>query len=707
MDIVDLKIRVTLKSDLCVGKGEGFSSIIDTDVCHDKGGLPYIPARRLKGAFLDVARYIKIDTSDISKIFGLSGEGKSGALRLGSARLGISGDAQNASTQSYDILGSDGTCVSEVSEPLFLSGDPQKRYAILSLFTNIKAQTAIEGDSAKKESLRFTRTVNRYSPIHAEGEKFKEQMFFADCSINRRYLPQLINTCKATRNIGLNRTRGLGAVKIDVLCRQNDDISSEGHGAEKQRVFVLSDDKKYRLPFQITLIDPLMLSSTDNMKTENYISGTAIKGALASDYLASPGGCATSEDFETIFLSDEVIFGNAYIAGATPAAQYLMEEKQTGEIQAFPDMSSGTWKVLRNKYAIVSGVQASKCSPDTEIAYHHRRDEEAILYTQERLCEGQVFSGEIVGEGRYLNILMPHLAKGIRLGRSKSAEYSLCEVQIGTADESLTYEIERGEKYILTLESDLVALDNYGNCIANQEALLGWIQDEFKIEVLDNTESIQDQSVRSLSPVRIVGYSGIWNMKRPHTLGIKAGSYICFSAGADGCIPRYIGERISDGFGKINVQKLGDVIKIKVPKDEEGNEGGKSLPIGQKKEFSPDVSKLLDNRVEEETARMKAIEYAEKNEAKLKRLGASFVGRVHLMIDQAEDFGDLRKRIKSIKSAGKRDEVLAITNKFSKDAEWREELEIVFTMAKYYIKKSTIESIAVQSREGGVANEEQ
>ena len=43
------KLKITLKSDLCVGSGYSFAGIIDSDICYDDCGFPYIPAKRIKG----------------------------------------------------------------------------------------------------------------------------------------------------------------------------------------------------------------------------------------------------------------------------------------------------------------------------------------------------------------------------------------------------------------------------------------------------------------------------------------------------------------------------------------------------------------------------------------------------------------------------------------------------------------------------------
>ena len=48
-------LKITLLSDLCVGNGESIGNAVDADVCMDRVGLPYIPARRLKGCLKQAA----------------------------------------------------------------------------------------------------------------------------------------------------------------------------------------------------------------------------------------------------------------------------------------------------------------------------------------------------------------------------------------------------------------------------------------------------------------------------------------------------------------------------------------------------------------------------------------------------------------------------------------------------------------------------
>ena len=53
--MLNYQIKIILKSDTLIGSGEGFGSIIDTDVVFDDLGIPYIPAKRVKGIMLESA----------------------------------------------------------------------------------------------------------------------------------------------------------------------------------------------------------------------------------------------------------------------------------------------------------------------------------------------------------------------------------------------------------------------------------------------------------------------------------------------------------------------------------------------------------------------------------------------------------------------------------------------------------------------------
>jgi CRISPR/Cas system CMR subunit Cmr4 (Cas7 group RAMP superfamily) len=48
-------LKLTLLSPCLIGSGEGFGAVIDSDIVFDEFGIPYIPAKRIKGCLRDSA----------------------------------------------------------------------------------------------------------------------------------------------------------------------------------------------------------------------------------------------------------------------------------------------------------------------------------------------------------------------------------------------------------------------------------------------------------------------------------------------------------------------------------------------------------------------------------------------------------------------------------------------------------------------------
>ncbi len=149
-------IKVKLDSPAITASGEGFGAIIDTDIVFDETGLPYIPAKRIKGCLLDSALEVKdmfFDHSEINlslyinKTFGDVGTKTSAPVYL--SNLYIEDYANNKDWLNYFLESG--------SYKAVLSKD-----RILETFTHIRRQTAI-GDKgvAKEHSLRTARVINK------------------------------------------------------------------------------------------------------------------------------------------------------------------------------------------------------------------------------------------------------------------------------------------------------------------------------------------------------------------------------------------------------------------------------------------------------------------------------------------------------------------------------------------------------------------
>ena len=647
------KIKITLKSDLCSGSGQGFSGIIDTDVCHDKYGLPYIPARRLKGVLLEAAEYINIKPEVRNNIFGIRGDNQSGNLRL-----------SNAVLNGYDAL-----CENLKSGDCNL--DSQK---ILMLYTSTKAQTAIENDHAKENSLRFTRVVNQYF----NGE---ELCFYADCEIDE-YVCCFKKICKAVRNIGLERTRGLGAVRLEFIeekeCVCSDDVL-------KCKNLLNNTSERCFLHYDIILDSPLMIPSISNGETIEYISGTAILGALAAEYLKADNCSDKDEKFSELFLKENVIFGNAYLEETIHAPLFLQKIKETNKIRTVFSKEKlkedETPKPLKD--AFVHPKSFEKSDIETEITYHHSRGSDSTLYTQKHLSSGQRFCGEIIGNGKDLTEIAKLLKNGLRIGRSKSAEYAVCSVKNIHVNNTMYEKIElkNGEKYVLTLESDFVCLDEYGNYSVG-------VDEVFRATGLYG-DVLYDKSKPFIAVRRNAGYYTKWNLKKSHFVSMKAGSYIAFEYKGENTeieSVKYYGEKNNEGFGKIKFYRQSYLENFKF--DVKTTAGESDSDSKCQSELYNDLKQKICENSQKEEIRLKAIEYANKKRCELIALNAAFIGRVALMINQSKDFKDLEARVKSIKMKSKKEMIQRIIDgtEIKDSCHWQEFLKVVFTLAKYWLK---------------------
>jgi CRISPR-associated protein Csx10 len=577
------KITLTLYSDLCPASGAGFGSVIDTDVCYNDKGFPYIPARRLKGCLREAAE--DIDNPEVKAIFGESGDAIGGSLRFSSNAL----------------LADDVT-----SQVCGLS--PEQA---LDLFTYTRAGTEIDGGTVKAETLRFSRVVKQY----VNGKRLA---FATECEIDSQYEKAMQDICKALRNIGYKRNRGFGAV----CCR------FEASEPEIRLAFPeLEDGKEYILPITIKNIVPLVLSGQNSDETESYISGTQVLGALAWMYQKDKD----SDEFADLFLNGKLKFSNC-VPGDMPAPLCYAKMKSGGNYRNLAQRpmrpnEKDQPKLLKKEYMALNGEVIES---EQEIIYHHRteqkpRGQDALLYMQTALSAGQKFHGTISGEGKYLKEIAVLLAKGtLRIGKSKTAQYATCKVEVGKVKDlpSPLKEIGPSEEIAVVLLSDVLLLENCAYT-TDLHALLK--------EIGLGTDICGERT--SLAYRTVSGYNGKWNLKKPHARAFKAGSVLVFkSTSAAKAEEFFIGQRIHEGFGRCKVMVIGDMpkaYKVKPEKPEAAENG---------------------------TIKAQAIAYAKRNRLD-DAVTSSQIGRALLMLEQSADWTDFLKRLYSIKTKSTRKEL--------------------------------------------------
>ena len=646
------KLVITLKSDLCVASGDGFSSGIDVDICYDDHGFPFIPGRRVKGCLREVANDILPQCSD--SIFGSPRRRESGCLKVGNAVL-PSLDAMRLIADSESVPTSE----------------------ICSLFTRVRAQTAIEGDSVKDGTLRFIRVVNHYSPI-----TYDELEFEAPIEIAEEYASDFEMLVTGLRNIGYRRNRGFGAIK----CRIEDACEELRAGS----VVEFSSG----IAFAVKTEEPLMLPRQSD-ESLDYVPGSAVLGFFAGK--ARKKGM-DAESFERLFLSDAVRFSPLYPVDAKgeralPAFGLIAKIKGSGQGSRdgeYVNLLCDSLGDGEQPKPLKSGFLGSDCLPlqvEKEVTYHCSMGDEPTLYTQQVIRPGQVFAGFIFCPECYRPFFCDVLRdEPLSFGRSKSAQYSKCclEEYKGSIPGGLPLPVRSGDKVVAILDSDVLLDDGCGGYSGNADSLIDDIAREAGLANPDRAHSLFKYRVVS-------GYNAKWNQKKPHVVAFAAGSYCTFEAVQDGCPSELLlGRRRGEGFGRVVLKPVSELIpSAESASAARANCQPESLLLD-------DWRTLLRKAKREEELRLLAIDCA--RGSKGETLNASFVGRVLRMIVQSESRNDLVSRIASIRNTGKREIVETIVSSFearcdssSTPLDWRIEqncLKCAFTYLKYRVKRS-------------------
>lgn len=675
-------IIMTLKSDLCAGSGTGYSNFVDTDVCYDRYGFPYVPGRRLKGCLREAAEYLGESPDTVSRLFGEPGMPDAGILKIG-----------NGCLMDYRDM------------TAWIERQEKKPAEVLALFTHVRARTSIEKETgvAKDNSLRYTRVVKHRLPDNDNSET--QFVFSCDCpSDDGKWLERV---CGALRNIGTNRTRGLGAVKCEYLEMQDvQPISAEKSGISASGFLRRNAEADYTMKVCFRLDEPLYLPSTDGSACRTFVNGSSLLGALAFLYLMNNAGKA-GEEFDRLFLSGEVLYPNLYIADSPsdecfPAPYFIRKLKSSDKkldgrtVTVFDSLKEivkaahpeFTDDAVEDTAALVQtkplrGVYTNKNLTEhkavVETLYHHpvynaNREREGGLYTQTCLAAGQYLTGTLQGPHESLEKLKKLMTEGgVRLGRSRSAQYSGCTL-IGVSDivpfSSVDVTVPEGSRMVLAMESDYIPLsqtDPIGSLIA--EAFPDGAYTE-RVDVLADYRMIH-------------GYHGKRNLRNTPVRAAAAGSIIILQAKRNLQIPQHFcaGGRISEGFGQICVYT--DL--------ELSSAGFHSSPLS-----GVPTANCDEDRISWFTQALQATEdrsiavnegfrlYSDrKTQFNSNDMTKALIGRLILMTEEADSYDDMVGRINSIKDDGKKKTCISIFRAVKDSKYWKDTWLTALRLARY------------------------
>jgi CRISPR-associated protein Csx10 len=603
-----LKIRTL--SYLSVASGDR-AGIIDVDLEHDEWGIPYIPARRIKGVLresaLEVCEMLDIDPGIMTHIFGSRGE-HDGTFYISNCYVSGYEDIRTL------LLAVKKSRLSALRDVL------SQRY-ISQCYTELRFQTAIdENGVAQDHSLRVTRVVKPYM-------EFSGHVNAALLSVAERALLYL--GIRNLRRMGLKRNRGFGRVEMDFISSQFDEFTSEtavnilktfrDHPKSwhlensprepvdfTQTQNVPGHGEPYRLGFSIYLINPIVLArqqgDQNTINTERVIPNTTIRGLFAAQLIKrlNVHHVEDHELFRRLFYDhgpQGVYWGSAYrympvmtdegtVAPDSktfePAPLFLRQ----GKDEDVPNQITNIFEVpgedfvenyipfrqwIRTSAVEKESIQPTESlyttpGPRTKFYFHSARnrsrghsvqgDREIFYY--EALEEHQQFEGEIVGPEILLEQVQSIVGTSFRgyIGRSKNAQYGEVEVQLQGLQPKRFFG-DTDDDVIITLVTPGIFYNEAGFPDPSWQNVSRYLRNALEWDE-QICEDMLDVVAKSYA---VEHYVGIWRTKSPTEMALDAGT----SFKADGqCLkdrrPQLLrllvtglGERTHEGFGRIEL----------------------------------------------------------------------------------------------------------------------------------------------------------
>ena len=560
-------IRVELLSDTCFSSGEVYNSAVDTDVFRDENGIPVIGGKRLKGCIREAAEELR-DWGymiDVEGIFG-SKYDRNSAIHISDAR-----------PEQYDQY------ISELS----VRNDPMLVHPsrVLDAFTYIRTQTAVDQEGiADRNTLRSIRAIK------------KGLVFFAPvelrCSDEKKheYEDQMVKICKAVRHMGLNRTRGMGSVKVSF------EMDIPEIFKDRKPEFIIAECQEgmsySRLDYMLYLHSAVLCKSAAGGQTVccPYIEGAKILGMIAEAYKTEGKG---NEEFAELTKDQSLICSNAYISDGRkrfePADASLFvvkDDPREGRCKAVDigelrDDEIEKLSPLGDKFICYNGQQAEEKKVDMEIRYHHSRpadksighvvssDSDNQMYQIESISAGQTFAGYILGSSDQIRKICELFKKRnhYRIGYNRSAEYG--EVSIHVVGLSENNEIEEGDsvdRFLLRLNSPAILRRENGMVSPDEEMILGQLKRKLDLPNL----TIEKRFLRF---TEIGGYNVTWNARKPSVPVFDKGTAFIMRSPVPVCLEKinriWIGERNMEGYGEIRAEKIPEQHKFEIIKAEE------------------------------------------------------------------------------------------------------------------------------------------
>ncbi len=493
-------ITIELLSDLCVSDGGAYNSLIDTDICYDDLGFPFIPAKRLRGCLRECALELKEWGEELKpdELFGSEGAmSNHSKVRIGNARL------KDYASMSEYVLQNKGNAIVHHQN-------------VLNAFSYVRSQTSINYETgvADDGSLRTMRVADR-------GLVFQAQVSIAGLDEDKTFT-DLKKCCQVLRHMGIARTRGLGEVKVTL---DPDEVSNKSD-APKHAKWV---EGANALSYEIQLLEPVICKSVNGgeANTLDYIEGSKVLGLIAQNL---------KEGFIPFMNDGKIRVTNAYLSQngqrmtEVPGFIYGIKNQSANYIDKVCENEENAKEnagrqLNRMKHCYVrlhDGV-LDKGDVMTQIRYHHKRPEDkaigraasskgehANFYMMESILEGQTFAGMIYGQEAALKKIYDIMTadEDWHIGYSKTSEYGKVSIKVTAVDHTKAEKVQ-AKKISVTLTSPSIVYGEKAMATIQWEELVKEIL--AALEINEEPKSVK----RFLKYATLGGFNVTWNERKP------------------------------------------------------------------------------------------------------------------------------------------------------------------------------------------------
>jgi len=335
--------------------------------------------------------------------------------------------------------------------------------------------------------------------------------------------------------------------------------------------------------FRCTLLNDIILSSLsaseEPQDSLDYIPGAKFLGIVANQFIAN--NTPEKEDlFCNLFLKDKLRFGNAYplinekVSFPTPSCWYSDKNKISENVYQLHFINKEIRKKLvsddiqlkqkREGFINLQKEEITEINQQFHLksAYdkEKRRSKESQMFGYYSLPSGSVWQFDIDYDADIqLSVIENHLLGKKRIGRSRSAEFGLVEIEKTTTSEAIPQNTYSSGETLIYSYSNLCIYNSYGSTTGTPTS-----------EELGLPPG--SQILWGKSQIRTRRYQS-WNRKRfnrdaDRLIIVKGSVFVC-QIPNEYKLPEelWLGSHFSEGFGKVLVNPifLTDEAEIKIP----------------------------------------------------------------------------------------------------------------------------------------------